>query len=171
MSLNEMMELLHPSSVIDCLVVATAANVAPLFGRKLLGARCAQPIDGGRCWRDGLPLLGSSKTWRGLVSAMLLTPPAAMLAGLPWHAGLLGGLAAMAGDCGSSFIKRRRGLASSSQALGLDQIPEAVLPALALSWYVPVGVLDVVLVAIVFLVGELVGSRLFFRLGLRDRPY
>jgi CDP-2,3-bis-(O-geranylgeranyl)-sn-glycerol synthase len=73
-------------------------------------------------WRDGHPLLGRSKTWHGL---------AAVLIRLPWQAGALAGVSAMAGDCFSSFVKRRFGLEPSSTTLGLDQVPDALFPTVA----------------------------------------
>ena len=65
----------------------------------------------------------------------------------------------MAGDCLSSFIKRRFGLEPSSMMLGLDQVPELLFPAVACSAYLPLGPLDIALIVLVFSVGELAMSR------------
>ena len=81
------------------------------------------------------------------------------------------GLAAMAGDLISSFIKRRMGLPPSSMVLGLDQIPESLLPALVSTNLMALTAGDVVLIVVLFFVGELVLSRLLFRVHLRDQPY
>ena len=121
--------------------------------------------------RDGHPFLGRSKTWRGLAAAIVLSVCAAVLIGLPWPAGTVTAACAMAGDCVSSFIKRRFGLEPSSMMLGLDQVPESLFPAIACSAYLPLGPLDIALIVLVFSVGELAMSRLFFAVGLRDRPY
>ena len=94
-----------------------------------------------------------------------------VLMGLPWRLGALAAASAMAGDCLSSFIKRRFGLEPSSMMLGLDQVPESLFPAVACSAYLPLGPLDIALIVLVFSVGELAMSRLFFAVGLRDRPY
>jgi hypothetical protein len=93
------------------------------------------------------------------------------LLGLGWKVGALVSTAAMAGDLLSSFIKRRLGLASSSQAVGLDQVPESVLPLLACRLLLPLSWLDIFVTAALFFVGEIVLSRLLFRLHVRDRPY
>ncbi|HEY3622606.1 MAG TPA: CDP-archaeol synthase [Roseiarcus sp.] len=85
--------------------------------------------------------------------------------------GALAAASAMAGDCLSSFIKRRFGLEPSSMTLGLDQVPKSLFPAVACSGYLPLGPLDVALIVLVFSVGELATSRLLFAIGLRDRPY
>ena len=55
--------------------------------------------------------------------------------------------------------------------LGLDQVPESLFPAVACSAYLPLGPLDIALIVLVFSVGELAMSRLFFAVGPRDRPY
>jgi len=98
-------------------------------------------------------------------------PALSVLINLPWQAGALAAASAMAGDCLSSFVKRRLGLEPSSMTLGLDQVPESLLPAVACSVYLPLGAIDVVAIVVVFFVGQLALSRLFFAIGLRDRPY
>ena len=79
--------------------------------------------------------------------------------------------AAIAGDLFSSFMKRRLGLPPSSMAIGLDQIPESLLPLLASRVVLPVGWLDIVVGVIIFFGAELVLSRILFKLRLRDKPY
>ena len=165
------MELAHALAIIQSLILISAANGAPLLFARLLGARFARPIDGGMVLRDGHPLLGRSKTWRGLAAAFLLAAWASVLIGLPWQAGALSGASAMAGDCLSSFVKRRFGLEPSSMTLGLDQVPESLFPAIVCSAYLPLGPVDVLTIVLVFSVGELAMSRLLFAVGLRDRPY
>jgi CDP-2,3-bis-(O-geranylgeranyl)-sn-glycerol synthase len=71
----------------------------------------------------------------------------------------------------SSFVKRRLGLPASSMALGLDQIPESLLPAISMRTYAQLSTIDILLVILIFFVGELALSRVFFRLGLREQPY
>jgi hypothetical protein len=63
------------------------------------------------------------------------------------------------------------GLAPSSMAIGLDQIPESLFPLLACRLLLPLTMLDIGVAAALFFVGELVLSRILFRLHLRDRPY
>ena len=77
----------------------------------------------------------------------------------------------MVGDLFSSFLKRRMNLASSTMAFGLDQVPESLLPMLACKWLIPITMVDIVIVTVAFLVGELIGSRLLFKLNIRDRPF
>jgi hypothetical protein len=63
------------------------------------------------------------------------------------------------------------GLASSSKAMGLDQIPESLLPLLGAWFFVPLGWLDILVGVALFFVGEIILSRILFDLKLRDRPY
>jgi CDP-diglyceride synthetase len=161
----------HPLAILQSLILIIAANGVPVLFARLLGTRFARPIDGGVVLRDGHPLLGRSKTWRGLAAAILLAACVAVLIGLPWRLGALAAASAMAGDCLSSFVKRRFGLEPSSMTLGLDQVPESLFPAIACSAYLPLGPIDVLAIVLVFSVGELAMSRLFFAVGLRDRPY
>ena len=161
----------HALATLQSLILVSAANGAPLLLARLLGARFAHSIDGGIVLRDGHPVFGRSKTWRGIAAAVLLASCAAVLMSLPWRLGALAGASAMAGDCLSSFVKRRFGLEPSSMTLGLDQVPESLFPAAVCSAYLPLRPLDLALIVLVFSVGELAMSRLFFAVGLRDRPY
>ena len=162
---------LSVSAIAESIVLISAANAAPLALKRLLSDRYSSPIDGGVVLRDGGRLLGPSKTWRGVAIGILVPACLSPLMDLSWRAGALAGVAAMAGDCMSSFVKRRLGLASSSMAFGLDQIPESILPAISLRAYIPLSLIDIFAIVLIFLVGELALSYVFFRLGLREQPY
>ncbi len=155
----------------QALVLVAAANAAPVIGKRLLGTIGAWPADGGLCLRDGRPLFGPSKTWRGLALGVLGAIAAGTAMGLPAGVGALAGGAAMAGDLASSFIKRRCGRASSSQALGLDQVPELLLPLLAVAPRLGLDAAEILLGVAVFFVVELGVSRMLHAIGLRDEPY
>jgi hypothetical protein len=157
--------------VLELLILIAVANGMPVIAKRLLGEAWARPLDSGATWFDGRPLFGPSKTIRGVVLSLLATPLAAMLMGLRWELGLLVACGTMLGDLLSSFVKRRMGLAPSSMALGLDQIPESLLPLLLSRWLVPVSLVDSLAGVAIFCVAAPLVSRLFFRLGLRDQPY
>jgi hypothetical protein len=157
--------------IFQLLVLLSVANGTPVAAKLLMRDRLARPLDGGALFADGRPLFGSSKTIRGIVISVLATTGAAALIGLGWQVGALVGTVGMAGDLGSSFAKRRMGLAPSSMAIGLDQIPESLFPLLACRLLLPLTMLDIGVAAALFFVGELVLSRILFRLHLRDRPY
>ncbi len=162
---------MHPLLVLQFLLLIAVANGIPVLAKKLLGGSLAWPLDGGATFFDGRPLFGSSKTLRGVVLSLLATPLAAWLLGLDWQIGLLVACGAIAGDLFSSFIKRRLGLAPSSMALGLDQIPESLFPLLLSRWLVPLSFIDILIAVTIFCVAAPILSRLFFHLRLRDQPY
>jgi hypothetical protein len=153
------------------LLLLAVANTAPLFAKRWLGAHWSAALDGGVRFFDGRPLLGPSKTLRGLVAAIGATALAAPALGLPLATGALIGAAAMLGDALSSFAKRRLGRSPSSQATGLDQIPEALLPLLAVQASLGLTLWQIAAITITFFALEIPLARLFHSLGLRDRPY
>ncbi len=162
---------IQPLLVAQILVLLTVANGTPVIATRIFGSTLAGPLDGGLVLADGQPLLGRSKTIRGVVLSLLATTACAPLLGLAPTIGLVVAAAAMTGDLLSSFAKRRLRLAPSSMALGLDQIPESILPAIAGRWVLPITVADILCVTVLFLVGELALSRLLYKLRIRDRPY
>ncbi|MEM7283398.1 MAG: CDP-archaeol synthase [Pseudomonadota bacterium] len=155
-------------AILAFIVLLLVANGAPLFTAYFLGPHYAAPIDGGRLLPDGNRLFGRTKTWRGLVAALFCTSFAAVFLGYSFFLGSAVAVMAMTGDLISSFAKRRQGLASSSFAFGLDQIPEALLPALAVGMpLLGFSLLEVALVVVIFLALELVSSGPLHRLGIR----
>jgi CDP-2,3-bis-(O-geranylgeranyl)-sn-glycerol synthase len=153
------------------LVLLVVANGAPVLGKKIFGATFNRPLDGGIKLRDGRPLFGPSKTVRGLVLSIAATALAAVALGFDWKDGALIALLAMLGDLASSFVKRRLGRPPSSMALGLDQIPESLLPTLVFKARLGLTAWDITGVVFAFILLELLLSRLLYGLHLRDRPY
>ncbi|MEA3198674.1 MAG: CDP-2,3-bis-(O-geranylgeranyl)-sn-glycerol synthase [Thermoplasmata archaeon] len=116
---------------------AYLGNMMPVF---MGGGR---PIDGGRLWRDGKPILGPGKTWRGLLVGPLIS---AVLCGLlrwlvvdthwhdyedwsawgpaPWWFVMvyMMGLGALVGDAVKSFFKRRTGRERGASWPVFDQL-------------------------------------------------
>lgn len=162
---------MHFITIAQLLILLTVANGTPVVVKRIFGDRFAFPLDGHVKFIDGRPLFGPSKTVRGFLVSIAATALAAPLLGLDLSVGLTVGMAAMAGDLLSSFMKRRIGLASSSRATGLDQIPEALLPLLACAQALSLTIADVVAGTAAFFLGEVVLSRLLFAVSLRDRPY
>lgn len=156
---------------LQLLLLLFAANSAPVLARNFFGSRWQAAIDGGLIMADGQPLLGHSKTWRGLFSALLVTTVLAVLFGLGWDFGLIFGALSMLGDLCSSFIKRRMRKPASSQALLLDQLPEALLPLMVGQWLLDYSWTAVLLLSVAFMLSELGISPLLFKLGIRKRPY
>jgi CDP-2,3-bis-(O-geranylgeranyl)-sn-glycerol synthase len=162
---------MHVLLIGQLLTLLAVANGTPIIVEKILGTFLAFPVDGGRTLADGRPIFGSSKTVRGFVLSILATALVAPLIGLDWKIGALVALMAMSGDLISSFVKRRMGRPPSSRAIGLDQVPESLLPLLACTLFLPLSFLDVIVTMLLFFVGGLVLSRVLFKLHIRNRPY
>jgi CDP-2,3-bis-(O-geranylgeranyl)-sn-glycerol synthase len=125
------------------LLPAAAANMAPVLTAAVpLLKQWDAPLDGGRTFR-GVEIFGSHKTWRGLISGIILatitlylqqalvthTNWASFVAdGLNYEAlptlilGPLFALGALGGDAIESFFKRQRGIQSGGSWVPFDQI-------------------------------------------------
>ena len=162
---------MHEILILQLLILLAAANGTPVIAKLVLGDKFAARVDGGALFADGRPWFGPSKTIRGFLLAVLATIGAAALLGLGWKVGALVGTVAMASDLLSSFVKRRLGLAPSSQAIGLDQSPESLFPLIAARLLLPLSALDIAVATMLFFAGELLLSRLLYKWHVRDRPY
>jgi hypothetical protein len=158
-------------NLLTALLLLVIANGAPVAAWKLLGRRWSFPVDAGVRLADGQRLLGASKTWRGVGAATIAGAVSAAALGLPATVGATTGLLAMAGDLLSSFVKRRLGIPASGVALGLDQIPESLLPLLGLREPLALGWADVAVLMVAFAITELLLSRMLYLLNLRKQPY
>lgn len=157
--------------LISLLLLIITANGAPIIVRYLIKNRLSYPIDCGYLFLDNKRLLGHSKTWRGLISALFFTSLLALLMGYEMQAGIIVAAGAMSGDLLSSFIKRRLNMPPSSRAPLLDQIPESLIPALLVMQTFHLSATGVLYLVIIFFMIEYVLSRLFYYLGIRRKPY
>lgn len=162
---------MHMSLLLQLLILLVVANGTAVVAKKLFGAAFARPLDGGALFLDGQPVFGPSKTTRGIVVSVLASSVCAALMGLGWEIGALIATFAMAGDLFSSFLKRRLHLASSSMAIGLDHIPESLVPLVASQLLLPLSILDIMVGTTIFVLGALIMSPLLFRLNVRDEPH
>ncbi len=96
-----------------------------------------RPIDGGRNFADGRPLLGKGKTIRGVCVAIFSAVCVAIVQSFvnytfnPLIFGLLMGSGAMLGDIVKSFFKRRLNIKSGNPFPPFDQL-DFILGAFAL---------------------------------------
>jgi CDP-2,3-bis-(O-geranylgeranyl)-sn-glycerol synthase len=157
--------------ILQILVLLTFANGTPIVAKKNFGSHFSLPLDAGIIFFDGRPFFGESKTMRGIVVSILITTAIAPFIGLDLTIGAIVASSAMAGDLFSSFVKRRLNFPPSSQALGLDQVPESLFPMLACRDALSLTIADIALGVGIFFIGELILSRLLFRAHLRDEPY
>jgi hypothetical protein len=153
------------------IVLLLIANGAPIIAKKVLNDRYNLPLDLEKSFKDGHPLFGYSKTWRGLLSSVTATSLAAPLLNLSVQQGALFALATMCGDLLASFIKRRLGYIESSRTRGLDVLPESLLPALAMKLPLSLAWLDILAVAAIFFLIEVWLSPILYRWHIRNRPY
>jgi CDP-2,3-bis-(O-geranylgeranyl)-sn-glycerol synthase len=141
-------------------LLVVTANAAPLAGRRL---GPATPLDFGLTLPDGHRLFGAHKSWRGLVLSLIGTALCAALLGLPVSTGITVAAWAMVGDMLASLIKRRIGIAPGGTAIGLDQLPESLLPLIlvgrpTLSWA------TIALLALAFMAADIVLRLIYDRL-------
>jgi CDP-diglyceride synthetase len=156
--LNRYSDYMEPWLVTTLLLIT--ANGTPVITSVLLGDRWAWPLDGNTRFIDQRPLLGASKTLRGLVMAIVATAVVAVLLGMTWIEGAGFGLLAMLGDICSSFIKRRLGFRSSQSAPVLDQLPETLLPAWVMQPALGTSTTGMLAAVAVFFVIDLLFSQL-----------
>ena len=157
--------------LLQLLALIIIANGAPIVIRVLLNNRLATAIDFGHQLFDKNPILGDSKTWRGIFAALILTSAAAWLFGYSPYTGLLIAIYAVLGDLSSSFIKRRLDKPPSSMAPLLDQIPESLFPALMMMETFKLDIFDIIQLVLIFIIIELLLSHVLYKWGIRKRPY
>ena len=136
------------------------ANGTPALLGLALGPRWNRPLDSNRQFLDKRPLLGPSKTLRGLFSAIVITGLLAPLFELSILEGASFALLAMLGDLCSSFIKRRLGFASGRSVPLLDQIPESILPLWGMQTVLGASGSEIALAVAIFIVIDLLLSGL-----------
>ena len=157
--------------MLSLLFLILVANGSPILLRYFMRDALSFPIDFGCRFADGKPLLGGTKTWRGLIGSLLITSLSALMIGYDPGTGFLVAAGAMCGDLLSSFLKRRLGMRSSTRALLLDQVPESLVPALLLMQTFDLSAAAIVVLVIVFFLLDVILSRLLYLLGIRRKPH
>lgn len=157
--------------LLQLLTLIIIANGAPIVIHVLLNNRFNTAVDFGQKLHDKRPLFGASKTWRGIIAAIIITPAAAWLFGYALNTGLLIAIYAVLGDLASSFIKRRLGKSPSSMAPLLDQIPESLFPALMMMDTFKLDISAIIQLVFIFIVIELLLSNVLYKWGIREQPY
>jgi CDP-2,3-bis-(O-geranylgeranyl)-sn-glycerol synthase len=144
------------SQVVILVLLVVIANVAPVVISLLMGHRWNAPLDGGLRLPDRHPVLGPSKTIRGVLASVLATGILAPLFGFSPATGAGFACLAMLGDICSSFIKRRLGIASSHSVPLLDQLPESLLPLWFMQSLVGGTTAEILVAAAIFTLVDLV---------------
>ena len=157
--------------LLQLLVLIIIANGAPIVMRVLLNNHFNTAVDFNQKLFDKKPVFGTSKTWRGIFAALILTSAAAWLLGYSGYTGLFIAIYAVLGDLTSSFIKRRLGKPASSMAPLLDQIPESLFPALMMMQTFKLDIFAIIQLVLIFIIIELLLSHVLYKWGIRKRPY
>lgn len=149
-------------------------NALPFAAHLLFGHRFAWPVDGGVPFRDGRPLLGPNKTWRGIAASLLGAAAVAPLLDLSLWLAAAAALAAMAGDLVTSFVKRRLDRPSGTPMFALDQMLEGLLPLLLLAHQSALPAWQPVLALALFIplshAGARYGYYILYRPPVEDYP-
>ena len=156
---------------LQLLILIIIANGAPIVIRVLLNNRFSIAVDFGYKLPDNNPIFGESKTWRGVIAAIVATSAAAWLMGYSSFTGALVASYAVLGDLISSFIKRRLSRPPSSMALLLDQIPESLFPAVMMMQVFKLDISAIIQLVLTFIIIELLLSHILYKWGIRERPY
>ncbi len=150
------------------LILLITANGLPWMAGRLCHGRWAAPLDFGLVLGRHR-LFGSHKTWRGLVTAAAACTAVAALLHLSWWVGALFGILSMLGDALSSGIKRRLQYPPGTDILFLDQLPEALLPLVALNGPLGLDAAHIVGVAAAFVLLDALSARVRHGVRLRRR--
>ncbi len=173
------------------LIPAAWANVAPVLAAHLPSIkRWDTPMDFGRTYR-GVPIFGPHKTWRGIVSGIIIGTLFLWLeqlvlshvSGLQFIntyldyttlplliVGPLFGIGALGGDAIKSFFKRQRGIPSGKTWMPFDQL-DYLLGAIILT--LPVVVLPLAIYAWILVIGfvaHIGATYIGWRLRLKEAP-
>lgn len=157
--------LLWMAETIYIFLPAYLANATPV----LLGG--GGPLDGGRTWRDGEPILGDHKTVRGTISGLAVGILTGILQGVPLR-GVLLAVGAIGGDLIVSFIKRRIKLKPGALFPLADQMDFIVFAVILLSLFQPLPAWDrIIAILIATLPIHYLTNVLAWLLKLKSNPW
>ncbi|MGQ9507002.1 MAG: CDP-2,3-bis-(O-geranylgeranyl)-sn-glycerol synthase [Candidatus Bathycorpusculaceae bacterium] len=133
------------------------------------------PIDFGKKFFDGKPILGKNKTFRGFFSGLIVGTAVGLLESILFHYptsfGLLLSLGALFGDLAGAFIKRRLGMAPGDLLPIVDQV-DFIVGAILFS--LPLSLLDLNLAITVLIITppiHLLTNFAAYKLGLKSNPW
>ena len=147
---------MNASQIVILVLLVVIANGAPVVFSLLMGHRWNAPLDSGLKLPDQRPVLGPSKTIRGVLASVLATALFAPLFELSPATGAGFACLAMLGDSCSSFIKRRLGIASGHSVPLIDQLPESLLPLWFMQPIVGGTTAEILVAAAIFTLVDLV---------------
>jgi CDP-2,3-bis-(O-geranylgeranyl)-sn-glycerol synthase len=148
---------------------AYCANAIPVI------AGGGPPIDFGKKFFDGKPILGKNKTFRGFFSGFIVGAAVGLLESMFFDYslsfGLLLSLGALFGDLAGAFLKRRLGMAPGELLPVIDQV-DFIVGAILFS--LPLQILDLNLAITVLIITppiHLLTNFAAYKLGLKSNPW
>ena len=133
------------------------------------------PIDFGKKFFDGKPILGKNKTFQGFFSGLIIGTAVGLVESAffnyPLLFGLLLSLGALFGDLAGAFVKRRLGLAPGDLLPVIDQI-DFIIGAILFS--LPLQILSWELILAVLIITppiHLLTNFAAYKLGLKNNPW
>ena len=173
------------------LLPAAAANVAPIFSAVLPYVKNWQtPIDGGLSFR-GKRILGSHKTWRGVVSGFIIAWAVVLVEqfiaqNTQWGSSIVDGtryldmpsgilaviftIGALGGDALKSFFKRQLGVEPGRSWFPFDQIDYILGTIMVTLPFIVLPLAQYVWIFIIWTGIHLLVSYAGWRVGLKERP-
>ena len=82
---------MHYEALAQVLILLSLANGSPVIAKQIFGETYAAPVDGNARFFDGRPLVGPSKTIRGIVISLVVTTLGAIVLGPSILAWIIGG--------------------------------------------------------------------------------
>jgi len=149
---------------------AYCANAVPVL------AGGGLPMDFGREFFDGRPILGKNKTFRGFFFGLAVGTGVGLLESLvfsyPMLFGLMLSLGALLGDLAGAFVKRRLGIAPGKLLPVVDQV-DFILGAILFSLLVVLQMLSwelVIAVIAITIPVHLLTNFVAYKLRLKSNP-
>lgn len=159
---------------------AAIANLTPVVANYVPGLKSWKtPIDMGKNYR-GKRLLGNNKTWRGLVTGVVLAGltgyvqntvrPGSISAFVQVLFAVSIGFGALYGDAVESFFKRQHGVAPGSSWFPFDQLDFVFGGLIAALPFGLISLSGALAILITYFILHLVTVWVFYHLGVRDQP-
>lgn len=173
------------------LLPAAAANMIPIFAAATPALKKFDaPIDGGKKWR-GREIFGPHKTWRGIISGILMATlvlwvQQLLAANFSWTQFVTNGLnyavlpvlilgplfaiGALGGDAIESFFKRQRNIESGGSWVPFDQLDYIIGSVLVSLFFVILTPIQYVWIFIIWFAVHLLASYIGYLIGLKKDP-
>jgi CDP-2,3-bis-(O-geranylgeranyl)-sn-glycerol synthase len=136
------------------------------------------PIDFGKKFFDGKPILGQNKTFKGFFSGLAVGTAVGLVESIffpeyPVLFGFVLSLGALFGDLVGAFIKRRLGIAPGDLLPVIDQV-DFIIGAILFSFLLPLQFMSVELIIAILIITppiHLLTNFAAYKLGLKKHPW